>query len=65
MTNHAVDRRAPPSPATALSKHSLINQRDLDQLIEPLQNFVLKHPGAALASAFFVGVALAWWIKRR
>ncbi|HMC10997.1 MAG TPA: hypothetical protein VKH44_06890 [Pirellulaceae bacterium] len=32
---------------------------------KPLEELILKYPAAALASAFLVGVAIAWWIKRK
>jgi hypothetical protein len=32
---------------------------------QPLEELILKYPAAALASAFLVGVAIAWWIKRK
>jgi hypothetical protein len=35
------------------------------EYIEPIKELIIKYPSAALASAFLVGVALAWWIKRR
>jgi hypothetical protein len=33
--------------------------------VEPLERLILQYPGAALASAFLMGVAIAWWIKRK
>ena len=33
--------------------------------MEPVEQFVVKHPGASLAIAFTVGVSVAWWLKRR
>jgi len=65
MTNSPVDYRLPPPPAAGAPKRPLVNQRDFERLVEPLQELILKYPGAALASAFLAGVALAWWIKRR
>lgn len=35
------------------------------QWIEPIEELIVKYPAASLASAFVVGVAVAWWIKRR
>ena len=32
--------------------------------IEPAEDKIRKYPAACLASAFVVGVAIAWWIKR-
>ena len=34
------------------------------QIADPFEETIKKYPGAALASAFLIGVALAWWIKR-
>jgi hypothetical protein len=33
--------------------------------VQPVEEFVTKHPGASLAVAFAAGVAIAWWLKRR
>lgn len=38
---------------------------DMRELVDKAERFVARHPGPSLATAFFVGVALAWWIKRR
>lgn len=32
--------------------------------IEPAEELIGKYPAACLASAFVIGVAIAWWIKR-
>jgi hypothetical protein len=32
--------------------------------IEPAEEIIRKYPAACLASAFVIGVAIAWWIKR-
>ena len=37
----------------------------LRQWVEPLEDFIKQHPAACLASAFTVGVVVAWWIKRK
>jgi hypothetical protein len=42
-----------------------IRASDVRELVEPLEKLILQYPAAALASAFIVGVTLAWWIKRR
>jgi len=34
-------------------------------VLDPVEQVVKSHPGAALATAFIVGVTVAWWIKRR
>jgi len=40
-------------------------QDALKQWAEPVEDFVSKHPAAALALAFAAGVSIAWWLKRR
>ena len=42
-----------------------LSRLDVKQWLEPAQNFIAKHPSACLASAFVLGAAIAWWIKRR
>jgi hypothetical protein len=32
--------------------------------IEPAEEIIRKYPTACLGSAFVIGVAIAWWIKR-
>lgn len=34
------------------------------ELAAPIEETIKKYPGATLASAFLIGVAVAWWIKR-
>jgi hypothetical protein len=34
-------------------------------LAESVTEFIVRYPGATLASAFLAGVVIAWWIKRR
>jgi hypothetical protein len=38
---------------------------DWQAAVRQAETWIIKHPGASLASAFVVGAALAWWIKRR
>lgn len=38
---------------------------DVKQLTDPVESLILKYPAAALASAFTVGVLVAWLIKRK
>jgi hypothetical protein len=33
--------------------------------LDKAQKLVAQHPAPSLASAFALGVAIAWWIKRR
>lgn len=37
----------------------------LKRLAENARQYVVDHPGPSLAAAFAVGVAIAWWLKRR
>jgi hypothetical protein len=37
---------------------------DLASYIEPVEKVIVNNPAAAVAAAFCLGVALAWWIKR-
>jgi hypothetical protein len=66
MSNPVADVR--PSTASgpkAGVSQPLIKNDDVRELVEPLQDLIVQYPGAALASAFVVGVVIAWWIKRR
>jgi hypothetical protein len=38
--------------------------KDVKKFVEPVEDLIVKNPTAAVAAAFVVGVALAWWIKR-
>jgi len=38
--------------------------KDIAKFVEPVETLIVNNPGAAIAAAFCVGVALAWWIKR-
>jgi len=38
---------------------------DVREWVDKAERFVALHPGACLAAAFTVGVAVAWWIKRK
>jgi len=43
----------------------LVTSDDIYQLAKPTQDLIRQYPAAALATAFLVGVAIAWWIKRK
>jgi hypothetical protein len=43
----------------------LVRASDVRELVEPVEQLILKYPAVALASAFMVGVVVAWWIKRK
>ena len=38
---------------------------DVASYIKPVNEFIARHPGPCLAAAFAIGVAVAWWIKRK
>lgn len=56
----ATDRQ----PSQGASRPALSTD-NLRQYTDSVENLILKYPGAALASAFFVGVLVAWLIKRK
>jgi hypothetical protein len=62
MSSHVAETRA--ASKLPPGEQSLSAQRALEY-IEPLKELIIKYPSAALASAFVVGVVVAWWIKRR
>jgi hypothetical protein len=47
------------------AKRPLMRAGDVQELVEPVEQLILKYPAVALASAFMVGVFVAWWIKRK
>jgi hypothetical protein len=38
---------------------------DIASYLKPANEFIAQHPGPCLAAAFALGVAVAWWIKRK
>jgi hypothetical protein len=62
---HSKAHEPPPRPSWLRPKLSTTGPSDLGDFIRPVEELILKYPAAALASAFLVGVALAWWIKRK
>ena len=38
---------------------------NVKQWMEPVEGYITQNPAAAIATAFVIGVALAWWIKRK
>ena len=55
----------PPPSSNAGHQRPFVSASDIKQITDPVENLILKYPGAALASAFFVGVLVAWLIKRK
>jgi hypothetical protein len=65
---HSQAHEAPPRPSwlrPKLTTTSPSGPSDLGDFVRPVEELILKYPAAALASAFLVGVAFAWWIKRK
>jgi hypothetical protein len=62
MISHTTDRGASAGLRLPGIKPSDQNWR---QYLDQFEHFVAEHPGVCLASAFAMGVALAWLIKRR
>jgi hypothetical protein len=56
---HDADAAAPPRDSGTAPLDSL------RPLLAPVEQLVAKHPAICLASAFALGAALAWWIKRK
>jgi hypothetical protein len=43
----------------------LVTGHDLYEMTKPTENLIRQYPAAALATAFMVGVVIAWWVKRK
>ena len=66
MANRVVDyERSQSDPSRSVSAKSSFTSADLKKYMGSVEELILKYPGPALASAFMVGVLVAWWIKRR
>ena len=52
-------RRKPGEPIAAVASDSF------NRWSETTRQYVINNPGTSLAVAFAVGVAIAWWLKRR
>jgi len=66
MINRVADRPLPPASSSPHApSRPLIRATDVSDLAKPLEKLIVKYPGAALASAFLIGVVVAWWIKRK
>lgn len=55
----------PTSTAALGASRPFLCASDVQGIVQPVEDLILRYPGAALASAFFVGVLVAWWIKRK
>jgi len=50
---------------TRTAAKPFITSHDIHDLAKPTEDLIRHYPAAALATAFLVGVAIAWWIKRK
>lgn len=64
MKNRIVDY-LPPQWRPDRLRERAESMPDLRELADKAERFVAQHPGPSLATAFILGVAVAWWIKRR
>jgi len=66
MINRVVDYpRQSATENSSTSPRPLIRSSDVRDLLDPMEHWIARYPAAVLASAFLVGVAVAWWIKRK
>ena len=71
MIEQLLDYLTPAAPGSTASGSStnehrpLIRASDVADMVRPVEETILKYPAGAMATAFLVGVALAWWIKRK
>jgi len=67
MINRVADYpRQSATDKSSTSEASFIRTSDMRELLlQPIEQWIIKNPAAALASAFVLGVAVAWWIKRK
>jgi hypothetical protein len=67
MANRVIDSGASRTSPRGKPLGSLpnISPAEVKEFIQPLEKLILQYPAIALASAFIVGVTLAWWIKRK
>jgi hypothetical protein len=68
MLNRVVEPvNSPKSDFSSWTRHlpSNLSTADVKKYMSSAEELVLKYPGPALASAFMVGVLVAWWIKRK
>jgi len=43
----------------------ILTGKDIHEMTKPTEDLIRQYPAAALATAFLVGVVIAWWIKRK
>jgi len=54
-----------PSNGHKPATRPLLTGPDIHEMTKPTEDVVRRYPAAALATAFLVGVVIAWWIKRK
>jgi len=42
-----------------------VTTSDIHDAAKPAEDLIRQYPAATLATAFLIGVAIAWWIKRK
>jgi hypothetical protein len=66
MIHHVADHPSSPAAGSSpASDHQFVGADDVRKLLQPIEQWIIRYPAAALASALVVGVAVAWWIKRK
>jgi hypothetical protein len=67
MTNRLPESFVTEGQAPGTARDQVLSQwdRDVRQWSGVVEKLVREYPTACLATAFFVGASLAWWIKRR
>jgi hypothetical protein len=58
-------RKPQPNGHGPAAARPFITADDIHDLAKPTEDLIRQYPAAALATAFLVGVAIAWWIKRK
>jgi hypothetical protein len=66
MTNRVADYPQQTAAAgSSASPRPLRSSSGVRGMMQPIEQWIIRSPAVALASAFVVGVAIAWWIKRK
>lgn len=60
-----VEKAFPPAACPPPARGDATPAGNWRQWANTVAMLIADHPGASLASAFIVGAAVAWWIKRR
>lgn len=64
MINRLADYLPGQESGTSRAGNKEFSLATAKEWIEPAEEVIRKYPAACLASAFVIGVAIAWWIKR-